>query len=126
MKHLLLIDDQSKDLISATNVAKSLGIQDIQTKESVSSARAHLEKGLKGDTPLPDAIVLDLDLGIDSGFELLRFWHSTPRLSSIPMIVWSVVEEQRPICELFNINAFVSKWQGAAALREALAQLVSL
>jgi hypothetical protein len=125
MKHLLLIDDQSKDLVAAMEVARSLHIEDIQTKDSVSGARAHLEKGLRGEVPLPDGIVLDLDLGLDSGFELLRFWHSTPELSKIPMIVWSVVEEQRGICELFKINSFVSKWEGPAAFREALAQLVS-
>ena len=125
MKHLLLIDDQSKDLVAAMEVAQSLNIEDILTKDSVPGARAHLEKGLRGEVPLPDAIVLDLDLGMDSGFELLRFWHSTPELSKISMIVWSVVEEQRGICELFKINSFVSKWEGPAALREALAQLVS-
>jgi CheY-like chemotaxis protein len=125
VKHVLLIDDQSKDLASAADVAQSLGVEDIQTKSSITSARAHLEKALTGEVPLPDAIVLDLDLGMDSGFELLRFWHSTPALSGIPMIVWSVVEEQRNICELFKVKTFVSKWQGASALREALAQLVS-
>ena len=124
MKRVLLIDDQSKDLAAATGAAQSLGFEDIQTRSSVTTARAHLEKALNGEVPFPDAIVLDLDLGIDSGFELLRFWHSTPELSSIPMIVWSVVEDQRNICELFNVNCFVSKWQGRGALREALAQLV--
>lgn len=125
MKSLLLIDDQSKDLLAATHVAESLGIKDLQAKNSVRDARLHLEKGLKGDIPLPDAIVLDLDLGMESGFELLRLWHSTPRLARIPMMVWTVVEEQSEICELFRVNSFVSKWQGVGAFREALGQLVS-
>lgn len=125
MKHLLLIDDESKDLISALDVARSLGVEDIQTKNSVQAARVHLEKGLNGDTPLPDAIVLDLDFGIESGFELLRFWHSTPRLASIPLIVWSVMDEHRTICDLFKVKSFVSKWQGIGVFRDTLAQLVS-
>lgn len=125
MKHLLLVDDQSKDLLTALDVAQSLGIGDIQAKNSIRGAEAHLERGLKGEVPLPDAIVLDLDLGMESGFELLRMWHSSPRLSKIPMIVWSVVEEQREICGLFKVSSFVSKHQGVGAFREALGQLVS-
>ncbi|HKF50466.1 MAG TPA: hypothetical protein VKB38_24090 [Terracidiphilus sp.] len=125
MKQLLVIDDQSKDLLAATEVARSLGVQDIQAKNSIPGARTYLEKGLKGEISLPDAIVLDLDLGMDSGFELLRFWHSTPRLSKIPMIVWSVVEEQKVVVDLFKVKTFVSKWKGVTALREALAELVS-
>jgi CheY-like chemotaxis protein len=106
-------------------IAESLGIQDIQAKDTISGARAYLERGLKGETPLPDAIVLDLDLGVESGFELLRIWHSTPRLAGIPIMIWSVVEEHRELCQLFKVNSFVSKWQGVGAFREALGQLVS-
>jgi CheY-like chemotaxis protein len=124
MARLLLVDDQSKDLITALNVAESLGIKDIITKNSIRLAKAFLENGLKGEVPLPNAIVLDLDLGMESGFELLRFWHSTPQLAAIPMMIWSVVEEQRELCSLFKVTSFVSKWQGIPAFREALRQLV--
>jgi DNA-binding response OmpR family regulator len=81
--------------------------------------------GLKGETPLPDAIVLDLDFGIESGFELLRLWHSTAELAGIPLLVWSVVDENQAVCELFKVKSFVSKWKGTAAFREKLAELVS-
>jgi CheY-like chemotaxis protein len=125
VKRLLLVDDESKDLIAALNVAQSLGIEDIQTKNSVHAGRVYLEKALAGEVPLPDAIVLDLDFGIESGFELLRFWHSTPELVNIPLIVWSVMDEHRAICDLFKVKNFVSKWQGVDVFRETLAQLVS-
>lgn len=125
MKHLLLVDDQSKDLMIASSIAESLGIQDVQAKNSIPNARKHLERALKGEVPLPDVIVLDLDLGLDSGFELLRMWHATPTLRNIPVIVWSVMEGQRQICELFKVRSFVPKWQGAPAFRAALAQAVS-
>ena len=80
-------------------------------------------RDLKGEVPLPDGIVLDLDLGHESGFELLRFWHSTPRLSSIPVMIWSVLDNEKQICELFKVNSFVSKWEGPKAFRDALAQM---
>lgn len=124
MKRLLLVDDQSKDLLMAKDVAEGLGMQ-VQAKNTVRDAHRYLEQGINGETPLPDAIVLDLDLGMESGFELLRFWHSTPALSRIPMLIWSIVEEQREVCSLFNVTSFVSKWQGKDGLREALTKLVS-
>jgi CheY-like chemotaxis protein len=122
---LLVVDDRPNDLRIATDAARELGITDITAQTSLLRAREHLEKGLQGEIPLPDGIVLDLDLGYESGFELLRFWHSTPQLSAIPVLVWSVLEREGEICNLFKIKVFVSKWQGPKAFREALAQLIA-
>ena len=84
----------------------------------------YLEKGLRAEQPLPHIIVLDLDLGYESGYELLRYWHSTPELKCIPLIVWTILgEEQKEICSLFKVSDYVSKWEGAAAFREALKKL---
>ena len=84
----------------------------------------YLEQGIRQELPLPDVIVLDLDLGYESGYEVLRHWHSTPELKKIPMIVWTILgEEQGQICRLFNVNHYLSKWEGGAALQEALNSL---
>lgn len=125
MRHLLLVDDEPGDLKRAREAAESLGIEDVQTRTSVRAAHQYLEKGLAGEEALPDVIVIDLDFGHDSGFELLRFWHSTPGLKQIRVLVWSVVEEQQQICELFRVNSFVSKGSGVGAFREALSKLIS-
>jgi CheY-like chemotaxis protein len=121
----LVVDDEPADLKRACEVAESLGFEDVQARNTVRAAHQYLEKGLAGEQPLPDAIVIDLDFGHDSGFELLRLWHSTPQLKKIPVLVWSVVEEQKQICELFRVNCFVSKGSGVGAFREALGQLIS-
>jgi len=121
IKRLLLVEDDPKDLRFAVEVAQQLGITDVEARTSPDGARSYLDKGLQGECALPDGIILDLDLGYESGYELLRLWHSTPRLHSIPLIVWSVLgDEQRDICSLFNVTSFVGKWEGEAALREAL------
>jgi CheY-like chemotaxis protein len=124
MRRLLLVEDLQKDLQFAADTAYSLGITEVDARTSSTAARAYLEKALDGEAPLPDGIVLDLNLGYESGYELLRFWHRTPELSKIPIIVWSVLgDEQRDMCKLFNVNSFVGKWEGAAAFREALSSL---
>lgn len=124
INRLLLVENEPKDLRFATDAAVSVGISEVEARTSLAAARAYLEKGLEGEVPLPDGIVLDLDLGYESGYELLRLWHCSPRLSVIPLIVWSILgDHQREICKLFNVSAYVGKWEGATAFREALAKL---
>jgi CheY-like chemotaxis protein len=126
MKRLLIVEDQSADLRVAVDVVKALGISFIETRTSITAAKAFLEAALEGEHPLPDLIVVDLDLGYESGFELMRFWHGNPKLASVHLIVWTVMgEEQREICQMFKVNAIVSKVEGAAALRRAIEPLVS-
>jgi len=121
MKRVLLVEDDPKDLNLAADAAKSLGSFEVEARTSLSPAQALLEQGLKGIEPLPDVIVLDLNLEYDSGYELLRYWHRTPQLAKIPLIVWSILgEDQREMCKLFKVSAYVGKWEGVNALREAL------
>lgn len=124
INRLLLVENEPKDLRAASDTALSMGIAEIEARTSLEAARAYLEKGLNDEIPLPDAIVLDLDLGHDSGYDLLRFWHCDPRLSAIPLIVWSILGgNQKEMCRLFKVTAYVGKWEGAEAFREALDRL---
>ena len=71
--------------------------------------------------------MLDLDLGYESGFELLRFWHGNPQLAKIPVVVWTILGDQyREICEMFKVSAYIDKAAGIAPLRKALAELTRL
>jgi CheY-like chemotaxis protein len=124
LNRLLLVEDQPKDLKVAANAARSVGIAEVDARTSITAAQTYLEKGIRGDGPLPDVIILDLDLGYESGYELLRFWHSTPPLASIPVIVWSILgNDHAEMCKLFKVNCYVGKWEGEPAIRDALACL---
>lgn len=126
MKRLLIVDDQSADLRVAVDVVKALGVSFVEARTSMTAAKAYLEAGLEGTQPLPDLIIVDLDLGYESGFELLRFWHGNPKLSNIRLIVWTVMgEEQREICRMFKVNAIVAKTEGAAGLKRAIEPLAA-
>ena len=121
---LLVIEDQPGDLQIAAKAAESAGYSQVEAKSTVGAARVYLDKSLEGSQPLPDAIVLDLDLGYESGFELLRFWHGHPRLSRVPIVVWTILgEEQREICRLFKVTAYISKQDGITVLGETLSGL---
>lgn len=124
MTRMLVVEDQPSDLHIAAQTARAAGIAEVEARSTAQAAMLYLEKGLRAEHPLPNVIVLDLDLGYESGYELLRFWHSTPELKRIPLIVWTILgEEQKEICNLFKVSDYVSKWEGVAAFREALKKL---
>ena len=67
-----------KDLSIAERTARSAGFSHIEAKADIRSAKLYLETVLDAEEPRPDVILLDLDLGQDSGYELLRTRYSTP------------------------------------------------
>ena len=47
--------------------------------------------------------------------------HDSPRLARIPVVIWTQLgHDNSEVCALFNINGYVRKWEGPAALREVL------
>jgi DNA-binding response OmpR family regulator len=117
----MIIEDNLRDTRIASKVARLAGFEDVETFTSLERAIERIEQGLRGEKPLPDAIIVDLILGHDSGFEVLRHWRTTWSESAMRMIVWTQLgEHSRGLCALFHVDAFVSKWQGEEALRKAL------
>lgn len=123
---ILIVEDQPNDIQIAADAAKVSGFQDVEARSSILAAREYLEKGLNGAHPLPNAILLDLDLGYESGFEMLRFWHSHPELAKIPVVVWTILGDQyREICHMFRVKAYVYKGEDFSVLRQVLSGLAA-
>ena len=115
MSRILIVEDHVKDLSVAEQTARSAGFSDIEARADIRSAKCYLEKALGADGYL---ILLDLDLGQESGYEILRIRYSSPHLARIPVVIWTQLGHD-------NINGYVSKWEGPAALREVLVKLLS-
>jgi len=123
---VMILEDDLNDLHIAADAARAMGIKDIEAFMWLAPAQKWLDEAIKGQKPLPDAIILDLAVGCESGYELLRAWHKAKLNSKIHMIVWSHLESRnREVCELFNVDAYVGKWEGAIALRDALRRVKS-
>jgi len=122
----LIVEDELADIRTAQRCARAVGFDIVEAKTTSDAARAYLEKALRGEGPRPDVIVLDLNLGYESGHETLRFWHTTPALKPIPMIVWSLYgDDHKLICECFQVEAYVKKSDGEFALQAALRSSLS-
>jgi CheY-like chemotaxis protein len=126
VSRLLVVEDHAKDMRVAEQAGAGAGFSEVQKHLSVRSALAHLEEGLRGDTALPDAMLIDLDFGQESGFELLRIRCENPRLLKIPLVVWTMLgPENQQICSLFRIHGYVSKWEGLEVLQQALKEAIA-
>ena len=124
MTQMLIVEDQPTDVRVAVDVARALGIA-VEARASASAAKLYLESAIEGKQDLPDVILLDLDLGYESGHEILRFWYGHPKLTGTRMVVWTVMgEEQQGLCRLFNVTAVVPKWEGTDALKRMLKSLL--
>ena|ERR1700724_642877 len=81
---VLIIEDKDADTQKAITIFHKLGLE-IQSKITVWSARNLLEEIAEGERPAPHLMVLDLGFPNESGFEVLRYWKSTPELANIPI-----------------------------------------
>ncbi|HVT96195.1 MAG TPA: hypothetical protein VHE33_01730, partial [Acidobacteriaceae bacterium] len=93
MPLLLVLEDNPPDRRVAAQLGSSAGFDEFELSGSATDIKAYLAKALEGKVPLPDAMLIDLSLGYDSGFEILRFWRSTPRLKPIPVVVWTLARD---------------------------------
>jgi hypothetical protein len=56
----------------ARQTARSAGFSEIEAGADIHSAKRSLEEALGAEGSLPDLILLDLDLGQESGYEILH------------------------------------------------------
>ena len=122
MQRMWIVEDVPKDIRVAGAVLTSMGVSEIEVRRDVKKAIQDLEGMLERSSPLPDGIVLDLNFGGESGFELLRLWHSTPKFKTkTDIVVWTEMSDSHQrLCQAFGVRAVVPKWEGPAALEKAL------
>lgn len=123
---LLILDDNPKDIRVATDLGRRAGFSPIHTQTSSSVATASFANAIEDGEHLPDALVVDLDLGLESGFELLRFCHKNRLMPRMRVVVWSVMgDRERNVCQLFGVEEFVSKHGGPNELLAVLTRICS-
>lgn len=121
LKTILIVENDPTEMRAAASIAEALGVTKRHSFSTVRDTLAFLQVCLDGGSPFPDALIVDLDMGQESGFELLRHWRTTA-LQSVPIIVWSALgaDHYQQMCKIFRIDHFVGKWEGNDALRKCL------
>jgi chemotaxis family two-component system response regulator Rcp1 len=104
---LLLVEDNPGDIRLTKEALKDSKIQNrLDVVEDGEQALAYLHKQApyeKVDTP--DLILLDLDLPLFSGREVLEQVKNDPELKFIPIVVLTVSQADQDILKAYNLNA---------------------
>lgn len=126
MPYVLLLEDIDSDAHEVESALKEIGNYKVQRFEAASRAIEVLSDALKSGSELPKLMVVDLNLPQSSGYELLRFYHATPQLQSIPCAVWSVMDNEidKKLTTWMGSRKLISKNSGPATLRKSLASLL--
>jgi hypothetical protein len=110
MPLLLILEDALGELRTVVDSARRAGFDEFEISERVIDARMYLEQAMARKVPLPGALFIDLDRGLDAGCELLRFRNAHTILKVIPAVIWTVLRTQeRERCKSFGAVRFVSK-----------------
>jgi CheY-like chemotaxis protein len=125
-KVVLLIEDDSRASDACTKALHELGYDGVQLITTVGEAVQHLDDIVSQLTEAPAAIVLDLGLGYDSGFEVLRKCHGEPKLQQVPILVWTKHSDDlaKTFSEYLGAQDFLIKSGDVPELRAALEKLL--
>jgi DNA-binding response OmpR family regulator len=67
-----------------------------------------------------------LGFRLESGFEIIRYWKSTPALQAIHIIVWTQAGQQdKKIAGYFGVAAVVTKSNGVKELESELKRVIA-
>lgn len=117
---VVIIEDSHDDSFLATRILNSTGVAHITRFARIPEALVFLEEIADGTRECPQLILLDLNVGLDSGFEVLRFYKSNPALQSCRVIVWTGSGSiEKELCEHFGVEC-IGKGDGEAALATAI------
>lgn len=124
---VLVIENSLLDVKKVVRILKNLKLDEPVVLTSVAKALMYLEDVVAGEKQCPEMIILDLEFGGESGFEILRFRKTNPRLQQCHVLVWTIMgEREKELCRLFGLTDIISKQDGDAALESALRNFLSL
>ena len=126
-KVILLIEDTARDSDVCAAALHDLGYDGVQLITHLVSAQQHLDDIVSSLTEAPAAIVLDLGLGLDSGFTILRKCHEEPRLQKVPILVWTRHTDSlsKTFSDYLGAREYLLKSDKPSELRAALERLLS-
>jgi CheY-like chemotaxis protein len=125
MPLLLLLDDTPGDRRKVVDLARRAGFNELEVYGYPADARLYLENAMIRKVPMPDTILIDLDLNKEDGFALICFWHANQRLKAIPLIVWTTPDKHhREVSKALGVHRTVFKDDDIYVLMEALTSAV--
>jgi CheY-like chemotaxis protein len=125
---ILLVEDDAGDQKLITQSLKAEKVSNsIQIVGSGEAAIEYMNAAIEGDAskPLPDLILLDLNMPGMGGKEFLRRLKQTPGLVDIPVVILTTSDMDKDIIESYRLHAsgYIKKPCGLAEFQEVMKSL---
>jgi CheY-like chemotaxis protein len=104
---ILLVEDNPGDIRLAKEALRESKIRNtISVAQDGVEAMRHLR-----DAPLPDLVLLDLNLPRMDGREVLAQIKSDPRLKRVPVVILTTSRDEEDVLKTYNLhaNCFITK-----------------
>ena len=131
--HILLVEDNVDHAFitrRAIQTAHNEGLANFKLDE-VEDGEAAIDylfqRGRYTQAPRPDLVLLDLQLPIKSGFEVLEAVKQEPSLHRIPIVVLTTSDAQKDILHSYDLyaNGYVSKPVSATEYMEKVRSIAT-
>jgi two-component system, chemotaxis family, response regulator Rcp1 len=110
---ILLVEDSESDIVLTQEVLKEAKVINSLSvaRDGEEAMRRARREGAHSDDPLPDLILLDLNLPRKDGREVLRELKEDGDLRRIPVVVLTTSSEERDIVAAYDqhVNAYITK-----------------
>jgi chemotaxis family two-component system response regulator Rcp1 len=110
---ILLVEDNPGDARLAVEALKESKLpKNLHTVGDGEEAMAYLHReGRYADEPLPDLILLDLNLPKKDGREVLAEIKADPKLRHIPVVIMTISNSEEDILNTYNlhVNCYITK-----------------
>jgi two-component system, chemotaxis family, response regulator Rcp1 len=110
---ILLVEDNEGDILLTTEALEALTVQnEIKVVKTGKDAMEYMaQSGRFSEVQLPDLVLLDINLPIKNGIEVLSMIKSQEKTKNIPviMLTTSSSKSDRDAAEKLNANLFISK-----------------
>lgn len=105
--NVLLVEDNLGDarLTKEALAEGKIHVNLTHVDDGVKAMAALKQEGGYSDVPRPDLILLDLNLPLKDGREVLEEMKSIPELSAIPVIVLTTSADEEDILKSYELNA---------------------
>ncbi len=110
---IMLVEDSAADVALAREIFKEGGLSfDLQVAgDGVEALEMLRKEGEHADKPLPDFILLDLNMPRMDGREFLSIVKADAKLKRIPVLIMSTSDSPRDVltCYELQANAYIAK-----------------
>lgn len=122
---ILIIEDSEPDyfvLQKALELIEGIELEEVRVKNGQEGINYIFKKEQYAGVSTPDIIILDLNLPVKNGFEVLKCIKNDDIYKVIPVIIYSTSDETGDICASYSLyaNSYLTKTSDIKELFEKI------